>query len=566
MAKSSLVAVSLLASLACARPACDSKPVATVQNGSYYGVLNPTYNQDNFLGIPYAQPPTGDLRFRAPQPLNESWDGLRNATEYSPQCFGYGSDTWALGNYVSEDCLTINVVRPHGVGKGNNSAKLPVALWIHGGGLTNGGSSDPRYNLSRIVDQSVRMGRPMIAASMNYRLHAWGFLFSDEVRAAGAGNLGFRDQHLAIRWVRDNIAAFGGDPQQVTIWGESAGARSVAAQLFAFGGRDEGLYRAAIMQSGTGYETDFGEVDTGALTWQQYYDTLVSKTDCGAAADTLQCLREVPAWDLSNILNSTASPTFSSPTVDGDFIRGPRWQMVRDGKFVHVPVIIGTNFDEGTAFGTKGVNTTAQWEAYLRSGGAGNATVAELSALYPDDPSVGIPATFEGRPEGELAGYGAMWKRVAAFAGDRGYQAPRRAWAAAWAAAGLPAYTYGFNVLSTGIPPISGSTHFQEVAYVFDNTAGLGYDTPVAVDPFGGKPEAYFRLADLMSRMWVSFVTTLDPNHHATAGSEGLAWPEYKSEGAQNLVFDANVTTLAYEQADDYRKEQFEYLQKKLWT
>ncbi|KAK7994249.1 hypothetical protein PG991_015837 [Apiospora marii] len=517
MAKSSLVAVSLLASLACARPACDSKPVATVQNGSYYGVLNPTYNQDNFLGIPYAQPPTGDLRFRAPQPLNESWDGLRNATEYSPQCFGYGSDTWALGNYVSEDCLTINVVRPHGVGKGNNSAKLPVALWIHGGGLTNGGSSDPRYNLSRIVDQSVRMGRPMIAASMNYRLHAWGFLFSDEVRAAGAGNLGFRDQHLAIRWVRDNIAAFGGDPQQVTIWGESAGARSVAAQLFAFGGRDEGLYRAAIMQSGTGYETDFGEVDTGALTWQQYYDTLVSKTDCGAAADTLQCLREVPAWDLSNILNSTASPTFSSPTVDGDFIRGPRWQMVRDGKFVHVPVIIGTNFDEGTAFGTKGVNTTAQWEAYLRSGGAGNATVAELSALYPDDPS--------------LAGYGTMWKRVAAFAGDRGYQAPRRAWAAAWAAAGLPAYTYGFNVLSTGIPPISGSTHFQEVAYVFDNTAGLGYDTPVAVDPFGGKPEAYFRLADLMSRMWVSFVTTLDPNHHATAGSEGLAWPEYKSEG-----------------------------------
>ncbi|KAK8016798.1 carboxylesterase family protein [Apiospora rasikravindrae] len=560
----SLLSISVLAGFACALPACDSKPVATVQNGSYYGVLNPTFNQDNFLGMPYAQPPTGDLRFRAPQPLNESWDGLRNATEYSPQCFGYGSDTWVLGNYVSEDCLTINVIRPHGVGK--DETKLPVALWIHGGGLTNGGSSDPRYNLSRIVDQSVKMGKPMIAVSMNYRLQAWGFLFSDEIKAAGAGNLGFRDQHLAIQWVRDNIAAFGGDPKQVTLWGESAGARSVAAQLLAFGGRDEGLYRAAIMQSGTGYETDFGEVDTGALTWQDYYNTIVAKTNCASAADTLQCLREVPTWDLSNILNSTTSPTFTSPTIDGDFIQAPRWQLIRDGKFVHVPLIIGTNFDEGTTFGKKGINTTEQWEAYLRSGGANNETIAELSTLYPDDPAVGIPATFEGRPEGELASYGAMWKRVAAFAGDWAYQAPRRAWAEAWAASGLPTYTYSFNVLSTGIEPIVGSTHFQEVAYVFDNTAGLGYDTAVAVNPFGGKPEPYFELADLMSRMWVSFVTTLDPNHHETPDHEEVAWPAYRLEEARNLAFDANVTALAYVQGDDYRKEQFAYFQTKLWT
>ncbi|KAK8132118.1 hypothetical protein PG999_000291 [Apiospora kogelbergensis] len=514
--------------------------------------------------FPMPSPPTGDLRFRAPQPLNESWSGLRNATEYSPQCFGYGSDTWVLGNYVSEDCLTINVVRPHGVG--TNDTKLPVALWIHGGGLTNGGSSDPRYNLSRIVDQSVKMGKPMIAASMNYRLHAWGFLFSEELRAAGAGNLGFRDQHLAIQWVRDNIAGFGGDPQQVTIWGESAGARSVGAQLLAYGGRDEGLFRAAIMQSGTGYETDFGEVDVPGQTWQQYYDTLVSKTNCAGAADTLQCLREVPTWDLSNILNSTTSPSFTSPTVDGDFIQGPRWQLVRDGKFVHVPLIIGTNFDEGTAFGQKGINTTAQWEAYLRSGGANDQTVAELSALYPDDPAAGIPATLEGRPEGELASYGAMWKRVAAFAGDRGYQAPRRVWAEVWAAAGLPTYTYAFNVLSTGIAPVAGSTHFQEVAYVFDNTAGLGYETPVSVNPFGGKPAPYFELADLMSRMWVSFVTTLDPNHHETEGHADVAWPAYQLEEARNIAFDANVTTLAYVQEDDFRKEQFDYFKKKLWT
>lgn len=221
-----------------------SSPTVELQNGTYYGQLNTKYEQDIFLGIPYAQPPVGNLRFQSPRPLNTSWDDERNATEYSPQCFGYGSDTWVLGNYVSEDCLTINVVRPHGVPE---DAKLPVAVWIHGGGLTTGGSSDPRYNLSFIVEQSVKMRTPIIATSINYRLHAWGFLFSSEVEEAGAANLGFRDQRLGLHWVQENIAAFGGDPETVTIWGESAGARSVATQLLAYGGRDDGLFKAAIL-------------------------------------------------------------------------------------------------------------------------------------------------------------------------------------------------------------------------------------------------------------------------------------------------------------------------------
>lgn len=565
MAQSSNLGFALLALASAARalPAQQSSsPVVTVQGGSYSGTYNAAYDQDLFLGIPYAQPPTGDLRFRPPQALNTTWTGTRNATEYSPQCFGYGSDTWVLGNHVSEDCLTVNVVRPHGV---SPDSKLPVALWIHGGGLTQGGASDPRYNTSFIVRQSVEMGNPMVVASINYRLHAWGFLWSDEVAADGAGNLGYRDQRLALGWLRDNIAAFGGDPEKVTIWGESAGARSVSAQLTAYGGRDEGLFRAAIMQSGTGYETDFGEVPSSGVGWQEYYDTLVTKTNCSAAADTLQCLRQVPSWELSDVLNATTSPSFTSSVVDGDFLQAPRWQLIRDGKFVRVPVIIGNNFDEGTSFGTKGINTTAQWEAELRKGGAGNATVAELSSLYPDDPAQGIPATLDGRPTGPLAYYGAQWKRVAAFTGDRGYVAPRRAWAETWAATGLDVYSYGFDVLVNGVSPASGSGHFQEVAFVFDNTGGMGYDTPVAVNPFEGMPETYPRLAGLMSRMWVAFITGLDPNAHGVEGA-GVEWPVYELEAPTNIVFDANVTELAYQQADDYREEAMSYFKERLWS
>ncbi|GKT51246.1 lipase 1 [Colletotrichum spaethianum] len=534
-------------------------PVVDLKNGSYHGVYSSSYDQDFFLGIPYAQPPVDDLRFRVPQPLNSSWEGTRNATEYSPLCFGYGSDTWVLGNHVSEDCLTINVVRPRGVAA---DAKLPVALWIHGGGLTNGGSADPRYNLSFIVEQGVRMGTPFVAASINYRLHAWGFLWSDEVKAEGAGNIGFRDQRLALHWVNENIAAFGGDPEQVTLWSESAGSRSVASQMLAYGGRDDGLYRAAILQSGTGLGTDFGEVNSTAITWQDYYDTIVDKTNCTSATSTLECLRGVPTWTLSDIFNATANPGFTG-VVDGEFLEAARHELVNEGKFTRVPLLIGANTDEGTQFGTKGINTTEQWRAYLRSGGANNITIEVLSALYPDIPRLGTPATLEGRPTGEYASYGAMWKRVNVFAGDRAQHGPRRFFARHWAAANQTVYSYNFNVLVNGLTPVEGVNHFQEVAFVFNNTDGLGYETVVAKNPFEGKPETYKELANIMSRMWVAFITKGDPNQN---GVTNVTWPTYDAENPEIIGFDANVTSLAHVQSDTYRTEQMEYLIQKLWS
>lgn len=133
-----------------------TSPTVKVLNGSYSGVHNPQYDQEFFLGIPFAQPPVRDLRFRQAQPLNTTWSDTRNATEYSPECIGYGSDDWVLGNIVSEDCLTLNVIRPSG------ATNLPVGVWIYGGGQTEGGNRDPRYNLSFIVQQSTYAREPFI--------------------------------------------------------------------------------------------------------------------------------------------------------------------------------------------------------------------------------------------------------------------------------------------------------------------------------------------------------------------------------------------------------------------
>jgi carboxylesterase type B len=181
-------------------------PRATVKNGTYTGVHSKEYGQDFFLGIPFAQPPVGDLRFRVPQPLTSSWKGAKVADKYSAACVGYGGDEMPYPKPLSEDCLYLNVIRPSGY----EDQKLPVAFWIHGGGLVMGSAVDQRYNLSFIVERSVKIGKPIIGVSTNYRLDMWGFITGDEVIETGNANLEFRDQRLALGWVQENIKAFGG--------------------------------------------------------------------------------------------------------------------------------------------------------------------------------------------------------------------------------------------------------------------------------------------------------------------------------------------------------------------
>jgi carboxylesterase type B len=482
------------------------RPIVQVLNGTYYGVHSPEYNQDFFLGMPYAEPPLGDLRFRQAQSLNTSWSGAKNATTYSYECIGYGSDQWVLGNHISEDCLTLNVVRPSGT-----SGSLPVAVWIHGGGYTEGGNADPRYNLSFIVQQSVYARSPIIGVSINYRLQAWGFMFGREIMEEGSANMAIRDQRLALHWVQENIAALGGDPTKVTIWGESAGGFSIGMQLVAYGGRDDKLFRAAISESGVAVGMASSEVTPEA--WQPYYDNITKAANCSSANNTLACLRAVPVDVLSSIFNSsvTAGASFS-PVIDNDFLPDTGSNLILAGKFVKVPYLLGANHDEGTAFGRRGINTTEQFLASLTSSGIDNATAATIAVVYPDIPEIGIPPTFNGRPPASLA-FGSQFKRAAAYGGDEVMHAPRRLTSQMWAKYNTTSYSYVFDVIPNGLDGTVGATHFQEVAFVFHNIGGVGYDNAVAVPPFAGKPESYTQLSTMMSRMWISFIVDVDPNN-----------------------------------------------------
>ena len=221
-----------------------SGPRVSIKNGTVIGIYSTEYNQDFFLGVPFVQPPVGNLRFRMPVPINTTWSEPVQATKYYPECVGYGGDQ--IGYHISEDCLGLNIVRP----SGHEGQSLPVAVWIHGGGFVMGGSSDLRYNLSFIVEQSVKIGKPIIGVSIPYRLSGWGFLDSKEVRNENATNLGMHDQRAALYWLQENIQSFGGDPLKVTIWGESAGGLAVGIHLIAYGGRDDKLFAGAISESG----------------------------------------------------------------------------------------------------------------------------------------------------------------------------------------------------------------------------------------------------------------------------------------------------------------------------
>ncbi|CEL10509.1 hypothetical protein ASPCAL13627 [Aspergillus calidoustus] len=550
-----LVAGSTLVPSSSCRPHTVRSPTAKLDRGTYVGLHNQEYDQDFFLGIPYAQPPVGSLRFAAPQPLTESFHGRRSATEYGWMCIGYGSDTANLGNPVNEDCLTLNVVRPAGVKPGDD---LPVGVWVHGGSYIMGGSRDPRYNLSYVVEQSVAEGKPIVAVSINYRLSYWGFLFSQEMQDEGAGNIAFRDQRLALQWLHDNIAAFGGDPDKVTIWGESAGARSLGMQLIAYDGQHDGLFRSAILESGSPVAKY-----ADAARWQPYFDALAARTGCGDAADRLDCLRQVPWKDLSDIFSGTnplnvTAPTFSA-VIDGDFMTSHAPTLLKEGKFAKVPLLTGNNADEGTAYAQQGISTDAQFEAWLTTLGFSSDQIESVFELYPNDPLLGIPASYVGIPP-ELP-YGLQYKRVAAFAGDYQQHAGRRLLVETYADAGLPVYSYLWDVLVNGLPsPLYGATHFQEVAFVFNNIEGIGY----AANPFAGKPYSYIELADLMSKMWVHFMHDTDPNFRQAS----LAWPLYDTTDGEpnNLFFDTNHEDLGYVAADDYRSEAIAYLQENVYN
>ncbi|KAK7940792.1 alpha/beta-hydrolase [Apiospora aurea] len=519
-------------------------PTVDVLNGTYEGLHLPEFRQDVFLGIPYAQDTSGPNRFRVPQSLNETWDGVRPAKQYGHACPDENVSSDSIYG-MGEDCLSINIVRPAG---GDDSSKLPIMLWIHGGSYQVGTTGLPTYNLTFLVQRSVEIGMPIIGASINYRKGGWGMMYSREIQGAGQTNLSLRDMRKALAWIQENVKAFGGDPENVTIWGESSGSFAVGLNLFT-------RSQAANLRRQAWYN--------GSDWYQTIYDKIVNQVNCSDVPDTLACLRTVDYDTLYPFMASSkvGGPGFY-PTVDGDIIPNYPTELLHSGRFADIPHLYGTNSDEGTDNAPKGpMNTDADLRDYLEHGagfGFPASAVGRILELYPDDPAQGIPLNTGAERFADAGGW--QYKRVAAIVGDVFYHAPRLDDARHYAQHSPDTYIYRFNtrgyvggdsnVTEGGggegslAPAYKGVAHYTEVAFVFGNPAYVG--------PWPG----YRALSEQMKDQWIRFA------HHGNPNDEGLpAWPRYgDGDKGLNLVLQTQGQGGSYVEEDTYRLAGREYL------
>lgn len=504
---------------------CDPTPKAPhvqLQNGTLSGAYSSEFQQDFFLGVPYAEAPLGSLRFAEPKPP-KPWTGVRKADRYGDWCIGNSLGLAGFSQNItgsmSEDCLDINIIRPAGLPK---HTKLPILAWIHGGAWQEGSANDPRYNGSFLVQQSMKMGTPIVFVSFNYRLGLFGLLSGQTIEKTGASNLLLHDQRQALRWVQENIGAFNGNPSSVTIMGESSGAGSIGFHLLAYGGRDDGLFHAAISESGGPFSV---YPFANASQRDADFASVLEATNCRNASDALVCLRSAPASDIQKA-SLMVQPYFR---VDGNLIPERSSLLLQAGRFIKVPLLIGVNRNEGTSFfnpAISGAQNTDDDFLGLMRGTVGDHNVPdsvyqEWLSAYTNATSLNSPAglgTVLANPGSE---YGSGYGRATLWTGDFLLGAGRRYASQVWAANRVPSYSFFFEVVPSSLDPDTiGVAHAQEIPYVFANKNGAGWEK----DPFPSDRvlrAKYLKLVDVMSQMWISFAVAKNPNHrgqsHCTA-------------------------------------------------
>jgi para-nitrobenzyl esterase len=480
----------------------DDPGVVQTESGALRGMVSADHRL--FAGIPYAAPPVGPLRFQPPAPVH-SWSGFRDASRPGPRCI-QDVDNDVDKRETSEDCLTLNVWTPPPSGE-----KRPVLVWIHGGGFVNG--SGDIYNARRLTSRG-----DVVVVTINYRLGALGFLAHPALGPAGdVGNYGLADQQAALRWVKDNIAGFGGDPDKVTIAGESAGGMSVCDHLVA--PDSEGLFSAAIIQSGP-CAAQF-DLPTAEKTSERY----AAEAGCGDPGTAAACLRALPPQRLARpvFYDRIGTEALSGPVTGTKSLPVDPMTGAAQGRAAEVPVLIGTTADEFNLFTAlqfvRGRPIDAVHYPELLDQAFGH-NAAEVAQQYPPDRFGGsVPLAYS------AAATDGLFACVADRLADS-LSAAESVYSYVFADPGAPAP----EPLRAAPFPV-GAGHSLELRYLFD----VGGAPPMSPDQQ--------RLSDEMIDYWSRFVAT---------GSPGEGWPRYEegnAGGRMSLQPDGNRVITDFDQA-----------------
>jgi para-nitrobenzyl esterase len=456
-----------------------------VEQGQVKGVRGANAGVLVFKGIPFAAPPVGDLRWRGPKAA-AAWTGVREADKFGQQCMQRGGRGAAP---TSEDCLYLNVYTT------TAANKKPVMVWVHGGALTSGAGS--------IYDGEALAKKGVVVVTINYRLGVFGFFAHPELTKESdrnsSGNYGLLDQIAALEWVQKNIAAFGGDPKRVTIFGESAGSWSVnylTATPLA-----HGLFERAIGESGAEFDP------ARKLSDMEQAGVKLAQT---LKANSVAELRAKPADELQRTMFQTAA------NVDGWLLPTDVYTIYAGGKQNDVPMLIGSNSDEGTMFTPQTVTVQSFHDTAQRQYGK------DAEAFLKVYPAGSNQEAYDAQ---------------AASMRDRTFGWEMRTWARMESKTGKnKVYLYYFNRVPPAPSRVKGAYHGSEIAYAFGNLIVA----PFAANPDGAPPkweDVDRKLADTMSSYWVNFATTGDPN-----GKNLPKWPVFKPAKVEVVMSFGNTT------------------------
>ncbi|MFC1493945.1 carboxylesterase/lipase family protein [Thermodesulfobacteriota bacterium] len=476
--------------------ACSSPPITTtvkVNEGTIEGV-----EQDGIIsykGIPFAAPPVGDLRWKAPQPA-EAWTGVKSADTYACGCMqdsSMAAMTGAPANF-GEDCLYLNVW----TGAKKADEKRPVMVWIHGGAFVGGMTGTPMFDGTKFARKGV------VLVSIAYRLGVFGFMAHPELSSEsgkGSGTYGLQDMIAGLKWVKDNIAQFGGDPSRVTIFGESAG--GIAVGMLSAAPPAKGLFQRAISESGGSFApprvVEGAGMNVAALKLAESDGENFLKK---LGVDSIKAARALSAEHIQKATGGGMGGGFRFwPVADGYVIPGDPYELYEKGQFNDTPILAGTNSNEGGLF-MRGPVTPEQFEQQIRSGYGERADV--ILEAYPH-------AT-----DAEAARASADVFREFAFSW------PTWAWARLQSRMGKgKAFVYYYDHRTPRSP--DGANHADEVSYVFGNFGGMGGEP---------RPED-LSLSDMIQDYWINFADKGDPN-----GPGLTAWPNFTEDDQKVLYFD----------------------------